>query len=335
MEIKEMKTHRYAAWFPMWTKDRLKELAEDIRANGQKLPIILDQHGQLIDGRNRLAACALLGIKPLFETRHYADDRAVLADIKSLNFERRDLTESQRAMIAAQIANMREGGDKRSKNHSANLQSDNPEISRAEAAEMLDVSERSVNSAKRVLNNGTPELQEAVRNGEMKVYKAEKVAMLPPEQQTEAIKKGKASRKASGTKRKAKPKKGKLHLYKTPEPFPFEAMIDRVKKLGRVPQKQFYERLGGTEQEWSCFIALVRAVHYMRLLEDNDSIELLIDDKERDLATAVERQLERIQHACERGNSFKFEFPVLKNLTKELYDMVRLASAHETKAKQR
>ena len=70
------------------------------------------------------------------------------------------MTESQRAMVAAALANMPVGGDTVS-DHSANLR--NAQTSIAEAADLLNVSERSVNTAKKVAREGSPELIDAVQ----------------------------------------------------------------------------------------------------------------------------------------------------------------------------
>jgi len=52
-------------------------------------------------------------------------------------------------MVAATIANMKVGGDKRSKDHSAHLRN---EISTAVAAKQMNVGTRSVEAAKKVLS---------------------------------------------------------------------------------------------------------------------------------------------------------------------------------------
>jgi ParB-like chromosome segregation protein Spo0J len=103
-----MKSHPYADLFPMMTDAELDLMAADIKG-GQRSPVILDQHGLVVDGRNRLAACERAGLEPVTEVRTFPDDRAVLAFIVSANLHRRHLSETQRAMIAARIATMKSG----------------------------------------------------------------------------------------------------------------------------------------------------------------------------------------------------------------------------------
>lgn len=95
--------HPFAARFPMLPDEDIQALADDIAANGLQHPIILDRQGVLIDGRNRLAACELAGITPIFEVR----DADPIALILSHNMQRRDLTQAQKAHIAvAALSNL-------------------------------------------------------------------------------------------------------------------------------------------------------------------------------------------------------------------------------------
>lgn len=93
----ELPVHPAAAVFPMLSDDELRDLAEDIKANGQILPIVLDKTGAIVDGRNRFAACKLAGVEPTFITFD-GDDEAVVAYILSLNVYRRNMTEGQKAI---------------------------------------------------------------------------------------------------------------------------------------------------------------------------------------------------------------------------------------------
>lgn len=91
--------HPVADLFPMMTDDELADLAADISANGLIHPIVIDDAGQLIDGRNRLAACALAGVEPTFTTLNGHDP---VAFILSANVTRRHLSKGQAAMVVAQ-----------------------------------------------------------------------------------------------------------------------------------------------------------------------------------------------------------------------------------------
>ena len=54
--------HPYADKFPMLPEPELAELAESIRANGLRNPIVLTPDGLILDGRNRAAACERVGV---------------------------------------------------------------------------------------------------------------------------------------------------------------------------------------------------------------------------------------------------------------------------------
>ncbi len=59
-----------------------------------------DAEGQLVDGRNRLKACALAGVEPRFERLNGQDPAAYII---SVNLARRNLTKGQQAMALAMI----------------------------------------------------------------------------------------------------------------------------------------------------------------------------------------------------------------------------------------
>ncbi len=93
----------------MMAEDELAELAADIKANGQREPVVLaffqirdgEKKIMLVDGRNRRAACKLAGLEPSF--RFLDDDEDPTAYVISANIHRRNLTTGQRAMAFAKI----------------------------------------------------------------------------------------------------------------------------------------------------------------------------------------------------------------------------------------
>lgn len=83
----------------MLASDELRGLADDIKAHGLQHPIVLHE-GKVLDGRNRLAACEMVGVEPRFvawEPNGTSPTTWVIAT----NLHRRHLTTGQRAAIAA------------------------------------------------------------------------------------------------------------------------------------------------------------------------------------------------------------------------------------------
>ncbi len=117
----------------------------------------------VLQERNRYRAAKTAGVP--FEVREYDGDDAA-AFVVSLNLHRRHLSESQRAMVAARLATLTHGGDRKS-NQVANLQVDS--LTQAGAAELLSVSARSVAAAKKVAEEAPPEVVKAVEQGAMSV----------------------------------------------------------------------------------------------------------------------------------------------------------------------
>lgn len=96
------KIHAAAELFPMLSEWELKELAADIQLNGLQVPLVRTKDGQLLDGRNRWLACEAAGVQPRWETYEGDPFRYVV----SANLHRRHLSDKQRAMIAAKLANL-------------------------------------------------------------------------------------------------------------------------------------------------------------------------------------------------------------------------------------
>lgn len=96
--------HPAADRFPLMPEAELRALAADIRENGLREPILMFD-GQVIDGRNRLVACHLAGVEPRFEPWQPGhDEDTPTTYIWSRNGVRRHLTQSQKAALAAILA---------------------------------------------------------------------------------------------------------------------------------------------------------------------------------------------------------------------------------------
>lgn len=171
-----MEVHPLANVFPMMSSSEIDELAADIRENGLHEPVWL-YGGRVIDGRNRLEACARANVEVRIREFLGAADE-LLPFVISLNLRRRHLSESQRGMVAANLANMPLGG---AVYRSANLQTEIAPVTQSDAADMLNVSARTVAAAVKVKNEAPPEVVQAVQAGEMSVSLAAEVVELPAE----------------------------------------------------------------------------------------------------------------------------------------------------------
>lgn len=162
-----MDAHPAAALFPMLPDESIAALAEDIKANGLRHPIIV-WRGMILDGRNRQRACDSIDYEPSTSDVSELSERDAVRMVISLNINRRHLSESQRAMIAAELAKLERG---RPDEENAPIGA----LSQDEAAESLHVSRRSVQRARAVASAGK-DLADKVINGEITVSKAAEIA---------------------------------------------------------------------------------------------------------------------------------------------------------------
>jgi N6-adenosine-specific RNA methylase IME4 len=174
-----MKIHPAADVFPLLGDTEFDALVADIKTHGLITAITVFRD-KILDGRNRYRACLEANVEPRF-VEFEGDDP--IAFVVSANIKRRHLDESQRAMIAARLANMSEGRPWPSKDNSANLPSC---VSQRRAGELVNVSTRSVTNASVVLDRGAPELVRAVDLGQIAVSVAAELARQKLEAQLEA-----------------------------------------------------------------------------------------------------------------------------------------------------
>lgn len=158
------------------------EFVEDIRANGQLIPIWV-RGEEVVDGRKRLAACQQLGVEPKVVNLDPAQDAERVS--RALNVLRTHYSPSQRAMYAAPraTATRADGATVRDRTIDKNAQGP---VTAAEAAMEVGVSPTAVKDARRVIREGAPEVAQAVRAGSLTLHAAgEIVARVPKAQQAE------------------------------------------------------------------------------------------------------------------------------------------------------
>lgn len=94
------KIHPAAERLPMMSSERLAELVESIKKHGLRDPIVRCDGG-ILDGRNRMRACEIAGVEPVF--REYGDRESDGSNpfyfVLDTNLERRDVDAAQREAI--------------------------------------------------------------------------------------------------------------------------------------------------------------------------------------------------------------------------------------------
>jgi ParB-like nuclease domain len=91
------KVHPIAALFPMMSEQEIDLLAKNIKTVGLLNPIVLDDDGMLIDGRNREEACKRAKVPPKYVDLNGQDP---LSFIFGNNASRRHMTKGQLAVLA-------------------------------------------------------------------------------------------------------------------------------------------------------------------------------------------------------------------------------------------
>lgn len=184
MTREEMPFHAAANIFPL-DDENIGSLADDIRTNGQQVPIeLLD--GAVIDGRRRWLACSIAQVEPITRDVSPSDP---IAYVLSLNLHRRHLSTSQLAMVGARARELYDEQAKERqrvrKGHQAGSTVENlPQLDKARdaAGKAVGVSGKSIDYARRVLN-GEPELIAAVDDDKISVSTAARVSSRPREEQ--------------------------------------------------------------------------------------------------------------------------------------------------------
>lgn len=165
----ELKQHPLSAAFPAMSADDFAALVGDIKANGQREPVMVYE-GMVLDGWHRYTACLEAGIKP--HTMQFPADGDPVALVKTANLHRRHLTASQRAAAVVACSAWVPAGRPKKGAPGASFST------KAELAKEAHVSQSTIAQAKVAHKAG---LTEAVKEGALTVKEAAKVARGKPD----------------------------------------------------------------------------------------------------------------------------------------------------------
>lgn len=192
-----LKPHELAEALPPLSKDEFDSLADSIKRNKLRDPIVLFE-GMILDGCHRYKAVSMLGVElapaDLVDFDGSYEDAAEF--VLDRGVRRRNMTHAWRVKVADEIARMVRG---RPKNGSREP------ISQTAAAKKLGVGRESVKRRRRVREKGVPELLDAVDNSVVPLKTAAELTKLPEQEQREAVAAGPAAVKEAVERSKALP----------------------------------------------------------------------------------------------------------------------------------
>jgi len=174
-KLQALEEHAFAKLFPFASDEEIEGIATRMAEQGfrEDRPIIL-YDGKILDGRNRRKALAravrIKGTPISGWCRVYDGPLDPLEFVLSENLDRRHLSESQRAIVAANLANWSRGMSKPGQ-ESAHVHT------RDEVAKILNVSKRSISYAKQIIGRSDA-LAMAVSEGKLKVRTAAELIEL-------------------------------------------------------------------------------------------------------------------------------------------------------------
>jgi hypothetical protein len=202
--------HTAANIFPL-DEENLGSLAKDIGGRGLQVPIeMLD--GKIIDGRRRWLACEKAGVEP--DVVEVETDDPV-GYVLSLNLHRRHLTVSQAARCADRARKMYDDAAKeRQKGGQGGklLPVNCPEAkgdARDQVGDVFGISGKSVDRARKVREEGIPQLGAAVDAGKLTINKAATIASQSDKKLQRQLLAAETQRKQQGVSPKSKPQKQK------------------------------------------------------------------------------------------------------------------------------
>lgn len=239
--------HPYAEVFPLRDGQPLVELSDHMKKHGQKERIVLFEK-KVLSGRRRQLAAIRAGLEPLYrEFGSRPEDGTDPLEFAFSDYYRRDdLSLAEKAIAAANYANLKKGDNQHAKD-APSPNKENPvgpegpttgegaaPVGQKEASKKFGVPVRTIKRAKAVIEKGVPELQAAMKDEKVTVTDAASIVSEPAKVQRkalEAVESGKAKTLKGAV--KALKAESKDSSAECPKKFArdLSAMIDRAEKL--------------------------------------------------------------------------------------------------------
>jgi hypothetical protein len=161
----------------------LQTLAQAIQKVGLLHPIGVTPQLELVFGERRLRACQLLGWENI--PARVIDIPAIALGEYHENCDRKDFTPSELVAVVESLRAYKHGGDRKSDQF---RNSDDDRLTTEEALGQVGLKKDMYCRAKRVVDQGIPELVEAMDSGKLSVFAASELAQAEPQEQRIALK---------------------------------------------------------------------------------------------------------------------------------------------------
>lgn len=215
--MKKYEQHPIGAVWPSLSDEDFKKLVASIDDLGV-LDKIVVYEGKILDGWHRYLACMELRIKNIPMVEYEGNDPGGYVIAK--NEARRHADPSQRAFAVAQTLDICEKSGRPSRYVDSKKPDNIIGFTTEQAAKLANVGEATMRQAK-AATKADPEVQDAVKKGEMSVSRAAKLSKLSPEEQRKAVREPKEK----------KPKAPKLPAEETVPLSEYEKLLKRYEEM--------------------------------------------------------------------------------------------------------
>jgi N6-adenosine-specific RNA methylase IME4 len=187
----------------------MKHYGIQLKKKGLHLPIIINQNGVILDGHHRCRACTELNIEPRFEVKTFEDEFEEKEFVIEINLKRRQLPEWEKLELAlkleeiykekarfrqlSKLKNVKETLVLSSLSFLPNGSNDDHSTTEEEGevvkivSKKIGLSPRKIYRYKNVMNNGSEEIQEKVKSGQMSISYADELVRRSFDHKTENI----------------------------------------------------------------------------------------------------------------------------------------------------
>ncbi len=189
--MSDLEPHELATLFPPIPDDELQALADDIRAHGQREPVLTFE-GKILDGWNRVRACRLIGRKPwLMEFDPASAKMTPEQLVIAANLRRRHRSVGKLSAIVVELSEHieREGRSRTTRDAFGGEFAANspgrPKTALTTAAEMIGLDERRGRDA-RAVKAASPEVFTRLKRGVITLHEAMEEIRPPAEAEPQA-----------------------------------------------------------------------------------------------------------------------------------------------------